>query len=217
MINKLILSGFSIAMIVIAYLLLSSQNHAQTLATMPTAEGWPPFVAQYREEGTLSFIWDMEPGSQIFVLDYTDVQHWTRTILSSTVKVAEKASATLDGNILITSSPMTSEIYTETIETGLGPNEWLSYGYLSNLQKKPTVVIREGPEPGLVTAVETFERPCFPLLVKEGVIECGKDQKNSVVTREFTYRAEDYILTKLVSKVDGAVVEEVTLENLTFK
>lgn len=46
--------------------------------------------------------------------------------------------------------------------------------YLANLYKKPTVVLREGPKPGEVTAVETFKRPCYPFLSKAGVKECGK-------------------------------------------
>jgi len=77
--------------------------------------------------------------------------------------------------------------------------------------------LKEKPEPDKMTAIEIFERPCFAVDTFEGIKKCGVDQKNSVVTREFTYRTEDYILTKLVSKVDGVAVEEVTLENLTFK
>lgn len=178
---------------------------------------WPPFVAQYREEGALSFIWDMNAGAQTFELDYTDAAHWTRTILSSTVEGAAKESATLDGNIVTFSRPSINDTYTMTVDANFAPNEWLSYSYLSNLQKKPTVVLREGPAPGETTAIETFERPCYPSTTKEGIKECGEDQKNSVVTREFTYPTADYILTKLVSKVDGAVTEDVTLAKLTFK
>lgn len=215
MINKLLLSGLSVVLIIVAYWLLSSQLYTQSLAPVVQTEEWPPFVAQYREEGELSFISDMNPGSQTFELAYTDAAHWTRTILSPTIDTAG-ATAILDGNILTVSVPSLNNTYTKTVEA-LAPNEWLSYMYLSNLQKKPTVVLKEGPGPEEITAVETFERPCFAFATKEGVKECDKDQQNSVVTREFTYRTADYILTKLVGKVDGTVFTEVTLEKLTFK
>lgn len=166
---------------------------APTPTKAPT--DWPPMLLQYREVGELSFIWDMNPGAQTFVLDYTDAAHWTRTILSSTIDMAG-ATAILDGNILTVSVPSLNNTYTKTVEA-LAPNEWLSYMYLSNLQKKPTVVLKEGPGPEEITAVETFERPCFAFATKEGVKECDKDQQNSVVTREFTYRTADYILTPL--------------------
>jgi hypothetical protein len=204
-------------MLVFAYRTVSSQLYPQPPVRVLPTNDWPPFVAQYREEGQLSFIWDMEPGSQTYELDYTDVNHWKRTIFSSTVQGAVKNSVVLAGGILTTMSLSPKEIYTETVDLNLAPNEWLSYGYLSNLQKKSTVFLRNGPKPGEVTAVETFDRPCFPFLSKAGVKECGKSRQNSIVTREFTYRAEDYILTRLISKVDGVVVEDVTLEKLTFK
>lgn len=217
MVKNLLLFLLSLTLIIFVHRIVNSQIYSQPPVLVMLTNDWSPFVAQFHEEGALSFIWDMNPGSQTFEIDYTDVDHWTRTILSSTVDGAAKATAILDGNIVTLDRPAMSDTYTMTVDPNYAPNEWLSYLYLSNLQKKPTVVLREGPEPGLVTAVETFERPCFPLLTKEGVKECGKDQKNSVVTREFTYRAEDYILTKLVSRVDGAVTEDVTLEKLTFK
>ncbi len=217
MIKKLILFLLSFAMIVFAYRTVSSQLYPQPPVRVLPIDDWPPFVAQYSEEGQLSFIWDMEPGSQIYELDYTDVSNWMRTILSSTVETAAGATATLAGNLLTTNEPAYNEMYTMTVDTNFAPNEWLSYSYLANLYKKPTIVLREGPKPGEVTAVETFQRPCYPFLSKTGVKECGKHQKNSAVTREFTYRAEDYILTRLVANIDGVVIAEVTLEKLTFK
>lgn len=217
MIKNLILFLLACAIIVFAYRTVSSQLYPQPPVRVLPINDWPPFVAQYREEGELSFIWDMEPGSQTFVLDYTDVSHWTRTILSSTVETGAGATATLAGNLLITSEPAVNEMYTKTVEANLAPNEWLSYSYLSNLYKKPTIVLRQGPKSDEVTAMETFQRPCYPILSKIGVKACGKYQENSAVTREFTYRTEDYILTRLVADIDGVVVAAVTLEKLTFK
>lgn len=74
MIKKLIWFLLSFAMIVFVYRIVNSELYPQPSVPVLPVNDWLPFVAQYREAGALSFIWDMEPGAQTFVLDYTDVE-----------------------------------------------------------------------------------------------------------------------------------------------
>ena len=95
--------------------------------------------------------------------------------------------------------------------------------YILSLQAKPDVIKVLNAESGTEKLTATEEIPCIadvPLTAAQkqaGLDECSDEKTIRVSTREITYTTEYLMPMQIVDKVDGFVVDIITVESLIFQ
>lgn len=192
----------------------------------PEMELWPAFVMIFKEEN-YTFSPEQVWSSQTTELIYNRFDDWKVTLLDNAAQPDVKGMwSTYDGQVITHYDPRVGSSSKTDVSQDSGfhiPEQWLTPLYILSLQAKPDVIKALNVESGTEKLTVTEEIPCIadvPLTEAQkqaGLDECSDEKTIRVSTREITYTTEYLMPMQIVDKVDGFVVDIITVESLIFQ
>ena len=211
-----------VGLVVVAFVATRALGNNHT----PDMELWPAFVMIFKEEN-YTFSPQQVWSSQTTELVYNRFDDWKVTLLDNAAQPDVKGMwSTYDGQVITHYDPRVGSTSKTDVSQDSGfhiPEQWLTPLYISSLQAKPDVIKVLNAESGTEKLTATEEIPCIadvPLTAAQkqaGLDECSDEKTIRVSTREITYTTEYLMPMQIVDKVDGFVVDIITVESLIFQ